>query len=168
MAKGGKKSGGGGGRGGSAGRGGKNAGKKSGKVSGRGTATSSTDSKTPKKFGQLSRKERDMMEEYGELVPQDFEEDESDRVASFRKVVKESDLDYQSAIKREREMESDGEVVEDDEYKLDRPSAFNKLVGILKKSSKRQDEWKKRKLEEEGLEDLDDDEAEAEEEGTPA
>ncbi|KAF8935328.1 rRNA-binding ribosome biosynthesis protein utp25 [Dissophora ornata] len=164
MAKGGKKSGGGGGRGGSAGRGGKNAGKKSGKVSGRGTATSSTDSKTPKKFGQLSRKERDMMEEYGELVPQDFEEDESDRVASFRKVVKESDLDYQSAIKREREMESDGEVVEDDEYKLDRPSAFNKLVGILKKSSKRQDEWKKRKLEEEGLEDLDDDEAEAEEE----
>ncbi|KAF9372573.1 rRNA-binding ribosome biosynthesis protein utp25 [Mortierella sp. AD011] len=107
----------------------------------------------------MSRKEREMMEEYGELVPQDFDEDETDRVASFRKVVKESDLDYQSALKREREMDSDGEV-EEDEYKLDRPSVFNKLVGILKKNSKRQDEWKKRKLEEEGLEDLEDDEVE--------
>lgn len=81
-------------------------------------------------------------------------------------MVKESDLDYQSAMKRDREMASDDEV-EEDEYKLDRPSKFNKLLGILKKSSKRQDEWKKRKLEEEGLEDVEDDEdAEAEEEGT--
>ncbi|KAF9161097.1 rRNA-binding ribosome biosynthesis protein utp25 [Mortierella sp. AD010] len=152
--KGGKKGGGGSGKGSS---------KKSvGKVSGRGTTTTTTaaaDSKAPKKFGQMSRKEREMMEEYGELVPQDFDEDETDRVASFRKVVKESDLDYQSALKREREMDSDGEV-EEDEYKLDRPSVFNKLVGILKKNSKRQDEWKKRKLEEEGLEDLEDDEVE--------
>lgn len=86
--------------------------------------------------------------------------------SSFRKVVKESDLDYQSALKRDREMASDDEV-EEDEYKLDRPSKFNKLLGILKKSSKRQDEWKKRKLEEEGLEDVEDDEdAEVEEEGT--
>ncbi|KAI1317319.1 rRNA-binding ribosome biosynthesis protein utp25 [Mortierella claussenii] len=160
--RGGKRAGGGSG----GGRSGKSSsGKKSsGRVSGRGSTSSTTESKSPKKFGQLSRKERDMMEEYGELVPQDFEEDESDRVASYRKVVKESDLDYQSALKREREMESDGEV-DEDEYKLDRPSAFNKLVGILKKSSKRQDEWKKRKLEEEGLEDLEDDEdVEAEEE----
>ncbi|KAF9201060.1 rRNA-binding ribosome biosynthesis protein utp25 [Haplosporangium sp. Z 27] len=158
MAKGGKggsKKGGSGG--GSSGRGSKSSKKSTGKVSGRGTAmTSSSDSKAPKKFGQLSRKERDMMEEYGELVPQDFEEDETDRVASFRKIVKESDLDYQSALKREREMDSDGEI-EEDEYKLDRPSIFNKLVGILKKNSKRQDEWKKRKLEEEGLENLEDD-----------
>lgn len=82
---------------------------------------------------------------------------------SFRKVVKESDLDYQSALKRDRDLESDGEA-EEDEYKLDRPSAFNKLFGLLKKSSKRQDEWKKRKLEEEGLEDMED-EDEVEEEG---
>ncbi|OAQ35372.1 DUF1253-domain-containing protein [Linnemannia elongata AG-77] len=169
MARGGKRGGGGGGgRGGrSNGKGGssKDSKKSSGRVSGRGTSNpSAAESKAPKKFGQLSRKERDMMEEYGELVPQDFEEDESDRVASFRKVVKESDLDYQSALKRDREMASDDEV-EEDEYKLDRPSKFNKLLGILKKSSKRQDEWKKRKLEEEGLEDIEDEEdAEVEEE----
>ncbi|KAK5810246.1 hypothetical protein F5H01DRAFT_280544 [Linnemannia elongata] len=169
MARGGKRGGGGGGgRGGrSSGKGGssKDSKKSSGRVSGRGTSNpSAAESKAPKKFGQLSRKERDMMEEYGELVPQDFEEDESDRVASFRKVVKESDLDYQSALKRDREMASDDEV-EEDEYKLDRPSKFNKLLGILRKSSKRQDEWKKRKLEEEGLEDIEDEEgAEVEEE----
>ncbi|KAG0301476.1 rRNA-binding ribosome biosynthesis protein utp25 [Dissophora globulifera] len=168
MARGGKRGGGrgGGGRGGGgAGRGGSKDKKSAGRVSGRGTSVATTkDTKAPKKFGQLSRKERDMMEEYGELVPQDFDEDESDRLASFRKVVKESDLDYQSALKRERDMESDGDEAEDDEYKLDRPSAFNKLVGILKKSSKRQDEWKKRKLEEEGLEDMDDDSDEETEE----
>ncbi|KAK3833733.1 MAG: hypothetical protein JOS17DRAFT_682637 [Linnemannia elongata] len=169
MARGGKRGGGGGGgrggRSGGKGASSKDSKKSSGRVSGRGTSKPSTaESKAPKKFGQLSRKERDMMEEYGELVPQDFEEDESDRVASFRKVVKESDLDYQSALKRDREMASDDEV-EEDEYKLDRPSKFNKLLGILKKSSKRQDEWKKRKLEEEGLEDVEDDEdAEVEEE----
>lgn len=68
-------------------------------------------------------------------------------------------------MKRDRDLESDGEA-EEDEYKLDRPSAFNKLFGLLKKSSKRQDEWKKRKLEEEGLEDMEDeDDAEVEEEG---
>ncbi|KAF9106747.1 rRNA-binding ribosome biosynthesis protein utp25 [Mortierella sp. GBA35] len=167
MARGGKRGGGGGGRSSGGGRSGKSSGsskggkdskKSAGRVSGRGTSTpSAAESKAPKKFGQLSRKERDMMEEYGELVPQDFEEDESDRVASFRKVVKESDLDYQSALKRDREMASDNEA-EEDEYKLDRPSTFNKLMGILKKSSKRQDEWKKRKLEEEGLEDMEDEE----------
>lgn len=83
---------------------------------------------------------------------------------SFRKVIKESDLDYQLQLKRDRGMESDGDN-EGDDYKLDRPSAFNKLVGILKKSSKRQDEWKKRKLEEEGLEDLEDEGPAAGEEG---
>ncbi|KAG0204610.1 rRNA-binding ribosome biosynthesis protein utp25 [Mortierella sp. GBA30] len=162
MARGGKRGGskaGGGGRSGNSKS--KDSKKSSGRVSGRGT-TIAAESKAPKKFGQLSRKERDMMEEYGELVPQDFEEDETDRVGSFRKVVKESDLDYQSALKRDREMESEGEI-EEDEYKLDRPSAFSKLVGILKKSSKRQDEWKKRKLEEEGLEDMEE-EPEVEEE----
>ena len=88
MARGGKRGGGGGGRGGKSGgrSGGKSSSKESkksaGRVSGRGTSTSlAADNKAPKKFGQLSRKERDMMEEYGELVPQDFEEDESDRVA---------------------------------------------------------------------------------------
>ncbi|KAF9437745.1 rRNA-binding ribosome biosynthesis protein utp25 [Entomortierella beljakovae] len=175
MAKGGgksnkKSSGGGGGRSGgkNSGGGGGGGGKKSsGRVSGRSTPASAPPAeKGQKKFGQMSRKERDMMEEYGELVPQDFDEDESDRIGSFRKVVKESELDYQSALKRERELESESEV-EEDEYKLDRPSAFNKLVGILKKTSKRKDEWKKRKLEEEGLEDMDDedeDELEVEEE----
>jgi U3 small nucleolar RNA-associated protein 25 len=54
---------------------------------------------------------------------------------------------------------------EEDDYKLDRPSAFSKLVGILKKSSKRQDAWKKRKLEEEGLEDMEDEETVEDEEG---
>ncbi|KAF9187162.1 rRNA-binding ribosome biosynthesis protein utp25 [Haplosporangium sp. Z 767] len=162
MAKGGGKRSGGAGAGGgsksSKGSKGGKGGKSTTRVSGRGTSVStSSDTKSPKKFGQLSRKERDMMEDYGELVPQDFEEDETDRVASFRKVVKESELDYHAALKRDREMESEDEV-EEDEYKLDRPSAFNKLVGILKKSSKRQDEWKKRKLEEEGLEDMEDDE----------
>ncbi|KAF9895493.1 hypothetical protein BX616_009572, partial [Lobosporangium transversale] len=74
MAKGNKRSNGGG-----AGRSG--GGRKAiGKVSGRGTTTSLTDKKAPKKFGQLSRKEREMMEEYGELVPKDFDEDENDRV----------------------------------------------------------------------------------------
>jgi uncharacterized membrane protein YgcG len=87
MARGGKRGGGGGGggRGGRSGgssKGGKESKKSSGRVSGRGTSNpSAAESKAPKKFGQLSRKERDMMEEYGELVPQDFEEDESDRVA---------------------------------------------------------------------------------------
>ncbi|KAF9988004.1 rRNA-binding ribosome biosynthesis protein utp25 [Modicella reniformis] len=153
MAKGGKKSG-ERGRPASSGRSGK--GSKQARVSGRGTTSTTSDKKAPKKFGQLSRKERDMMEEYGELVPQDFEEDESDRIGSFRKIVKESDLDHQLQVKREREVESDDDD-EEDEYKLDRPSAFNKLIGMLKKDSKRQDEWKKRKLEEEGLEDLEDD-----------
>ncbi|KAF9957861.1 rRNA-binding ribosome biosynthesis protein utp25 [Mortierella alpina] len=167
MARGGKRGGSskaGGGRGGKGSSSGSSGnGRDSKRVSGRGTANASAaESKAPKKFGQLNRKERDMMEEYGELVPQDFEEDETDRVGSFRKVVKESDLDYQSALKRDRELESDGEI-EEDEYKLDRPSAFNKLVGILKKSSKRQDEWKKRKLEEEGLEGMEE-EPEVEEE----
>ncbi|KAG0348971.1 rRNA-binding ribosome biosynthesis protein utp25 [Podila humilis] len=164
MARGGKRGGGRGGGKSLAGGRGKDDSKKP-KVSGRGTTTTSApDSKAPKKFGQLSRKERDMMEEYGELVPQDFDEDETDRVGSFRKVVNESDLDYQSALKRDRDLESDEEV-EEDEYKLDRPSAFNKLVGILKKTSKRQDEWKKRKLEEEGLEDMEEEEeADVEEE----
>jgi len=67
------------GGGGGGGKGRKGDSKKA-KVSGRGTTTAAADTKAPKKFGQLSRKERDMMEEYGELVPQDFEEDETDRV----------------------------------------------------------------------------------------
>lgn len=75
MAKGGKKGGSGGAA--SSGRSGK--GGKQARVSGRGTATAS-DNKAPKKFGQLSRKERDMLEEYGELVPQDFQDDENDRI----------------------------------------------------------------------------------------
>ncbi|KAG0216349.1 hypothetical protein B0O80DRAFT_434675 [Mortierella sp. GBAus27b] len=161
MAKGSRKSGRGGGS--SAGRSGK--GDKRARVSGRGTnTTAAADTKAPKKYGQLSRKEREMMEEYGELVPKDFEEDESDRIGSFRKVVKESDIDYQMQLKRERDEGSDGgDDGDGDDYKLDRPSAFNKLLGALKKSSKRKDEWKKRKLEEEGLEDMDDDEGDEDE-----
>ncbi|KAF9897635.1 rRNA-binding ribosome biosynthesis protein utp25, partial [Lobosporangium transversale] len=81
---------------------------------------------------------------------------------SFRKIVKESELDYQSALKREREAAESDDEPEEDEYKLNRPSAFNKLVGILKKNSRRQDEWKKRKLEEEGLEDMEEEEEEEE------
>ncbi|KAF9970800.1 hypothetical protein BGZ73_006419 [Actinomortierella ambigua] len=142
-------------------RAGNDSGKKS-RVSGRGTSTQDDKSKKPKKFGQLSRKEREMMEEYGELVPQEFDE-ETDKVGSFRKVVREEDLDYQSAQKREREQESESEA-EEDAYKLNRPSAFSKLMGILKKNSTRKDEWKKRRLEEEGLEDMDDEEAEEAEE----
>lgn len=85
MARGGSRGGGRGGKSRSGGGGGGGKGLKGDskkvKVSGRGTTTaSSADTKAPKKFGQLSRKERDMMEEYGELVPQDFEEDETDRV----------------------------------------------------------------------------------------
>jgi U3 small nucleolar RNA-associated protein 25 len=77
MAKGGKK--GGRGRAASSGRSGK--GDKRARVSGRGTTTAAApDNKAPKKFGQLSRKERDMLEEYGELVPQDFQDDENDRI----------------------------------------------------------------------------------------
>ncbi|KAK3812202.1 MAG: hypothetical protein J3Q66DRAFT_302014 [Benniella sp.] len=159
MAKGSKK----GGRGGAASSGRSGKGDKRARVSGRGTTTATPDNKAPKKFGQLSRKERDMLEEYGELVPQDFQDDENDRIGSFRKVVKESDLDYQLQLKRERDMEPDDSDEEDD-YKLDRPSAFSKLVGILKKSSKRQDAWKRRKLEEEGLEDMEDEETVEDEE----
>ncbi|KAG0230411.1 rRNA-binding ribosome biosynthesis protein utp25 [Actinomortierella wolfii] len=142
-------------------RAGKDSGKKA-RVSGRGTSFQDEKSKKPKKFGQLSRKEREMMEEYGELVPQDFEE-ETDKVGSFRKVVREEDLDYQSAQKREREQESESDD-EGDAYNLNRPSAFSKLMGILKKSSSRKDEWKKRRLEEEGLEDMEEDEADESEE----
>ncbi|KAG0261999.1 hypothetical protein DFQ27_002676 [Actinomortierella ambigua] len=138
---------------------GKDSGKKT-RVSGRGTSLQDDKSNKPKKFGQLSRKEREMMEEYGELVPQEFDE-ETDKVGSFRKVVREEDLDYQSAQKREREQESESDV-EEDAYNLNRPSAFSKLMGIIKKSSSRKDEWKKRRLEEEGLEDMDEDDAEEE------
>ncbi|KAF9585531.1 rRNA-binding ribosome biosynthesis protein utp25 [Lunasporangiospora selenospora] len=133
--------------------------KTAGRVSGRGTTTATAaESKKPKKFGQLSRKEREMMEEYGELVPQAFDDDDTDQFGSLRKVIKESDLDYEEQLKRDRELSEDEEDNDVDEYKLNKRSAFSKLVGALKKSSKRQDDWKKRKIEEEGLEDMDDSE----------
>jgi U3 small nucleolar RNA-associated protein 25 len=62
---------------------------------------------------------------------------------------------------------------EEDEDDWQKPSAYNRLIGILQKTSKHQDFYKRMKLEEEGLEDQengmatdeDEDDEEPEEQG---
>lgn len=75
----------------------------------------------------------------------------------MRKVVNEEDLD-EDIRKRKYEnaatFDEDEEGEDSDEWQ--KPSAYNRLLGILQKSSKHQDYYKKIRLEEEGLEDQED------------
>ncbi|KAM3582055.1 rRNA-binding ribosome biosynthesis protein utp25 [Umbelopsis sp. WA50703] len=108
------------------------------------------------KYGQLSRKEKTNLEEYGELTPRDLDEEEEDEEIEgqrLRKVVNEEDLDEDI---RKRKYESAAALDDDEEEDEDdwqKPSAYNRLIGILQKTSKHQDFYKRMKLEEEGLED---------------
>ncbi|GAB5589241.1 rRNA-binding ribosome biosynthesis protein utp25 [Umbelopsis nana] len=113
------------------------------------------------KYGQLSRKEKMNLEEYGELAPRDLDdEDEDEELAGkhLRKVVNEEDLD-EDIRKRKYEnaatFDDDDEADDSDDWQ--KPSAYNRLLGILQKTSKHQDYYKRIKLEEEGLEDQEDD-----------
>lgn len=90
-------------------------------------------------------------------------------------MVNEEDLD-EDIRKRKYEnvatFDDDDEADDSDDWQ--KPSAYNRLLGILQKTSKHQDYYKRIKLEEEGLEDQEDDmdgmddedEDQGEEEGT--
>ncbi|KAI8078645.1 uncharacterized protein BX664DRAFT_303356 [Halteromyces radiatus] len=134
-------------------------------VSGLSTSKPSTKRKeAPTKFGNLSRKDKQQLLDYGELVPTDFAEDEldeqdSEQAKRRRRVVNEEDLDREMEEQRRRD---NGELVTDDETSeegeeeedWEKPSAYSLLMGSLKKTSKNQDFYKKIQLEQEGLEDI--------------
>ncbi|KAI9287888.1 hypothetical protein BC943DRAFT_319045 [Umbelopsis sp. AD052] len=122
--------------------------------------TTSKKSRESVKYGQLSRQEKTNLEEYGELAPKDLdEEEEEDELAGrhLRKIVNEEDLDEDI---RKRKLENTATFDDDDEGDdsddWQKPTAYSKLLGILQKSSKHQDYYKRIKLEEEGLEDQED------------
>ncbi|KAI8644844.1 hypothetical protein BD408DRAFT_339777 [Parasitella parasitica] len=153
----------------------KNMGKK--RVSGThvsGLSTSKTSAKrkeAPVKYGKLSRKQKQDFEDYGELVPRDFEEDE-DESTNRRRVVSEADLDREIDEERRRaeghfddseeqdDTDSDKDREEEDDWK--KPSAYSLLMGSLKKNSKQKDFYKKIQREQEGIEDAIDSEEELE------
>ncbi|KAL1922449.1 uncharacterized protein VTP21DRAFT_9988 [Calcarisporiella thermophila] len=119
------------------------------------------------KYGRLSRKQKEMLYEYGELNPRDLDDDEdgdglSSKVEKFRRKVDESELDLErkrgvSNIEEEEEGDS-----EEDPY--EKPSAYSKLVGMLQRNSKHKEFYKRRRLEEEGMEDYEEEGEEVEEE----
>ncbi|KAI9256181.1 hypothetical protein BY458DRAFT_461414 [Sporodiniella umbellata] len=103
------------------------------------------------KYGQLSRKQKQDLEDYGELVPKDFEE-EPENSLKKRKIITEEELDREAKEekeRRERAFDSSEEESEEDDYK--KPSAYSLLIGSLKKTSKQQAFYKKIQLEEEGF-----------------
>ncbi|ORX53676.1 DUF1253-domain-containing protein [Hesseltinella vesiculosa] len=119
----------------------------------------------PVKFGSMSRKDRQQIMDYGELVPSDFNLDQEEGPATQRrKVVHEEDLDREREAndedsEDESDLESNGE-----EEEWEKPSAYSLLMGSLKKTSKNKDFYQKIEKEQEGLEDdgeeVDDDEDE--------
>jgi U3 small nucleolar RNA-associated protein 25 len=86
----------------------------------------------------------------------------------LRKVVNEEDLDEDIRKRKYENTATFDDEDDEDEVDWQKPSAYNRLIGILQKTSKHQDFYKKMKLEEEGLEDqvedIDDDDAENNEE----
>ncbi|KAI8382408.1 hypothetical protein BD560DRAFT_323096 [Blakeslea trispora] len=129
-------------------------------VSGLSTSKSSKRKEGPVKYGQLSRKQKQDLEDYGELVPKDFEDDEADTFKR-RKVVSEADLDRELEEEQKRadrqfdDSEEDSEDSEDDSEAEDwkKPSAYSLLMNSLKKNSKQKDFYKKIQREQEGIED---------------
>ncbi|RUP44070.1 hypothetical protein BC936DRAFT_149979 [Jimgerdemannia flammicorona] len=113
------------------------------------------------KYGQLSRKQKETLHEYGELVPKDFEDEEdlvhgTEGTSHRRKIVTEPELERQASLKRHAEQQAtqfDEDEDDEGEDEWQQPSAYNKLVGLLQKGSKNKDLYKKRRLEEEGMED---------------
>ncbi|KAG0749492.1 hypothetical protein G6F61_001043 [Rhizopus arrhizus] len=109
------------------------------------------------KYGQLSRKQKQDLEDYGELVPKDFEEEAEESLPKKRRVITEEDLDKeleQEKKRRERMFDSDEESESDDEEEEEdykKPSAYSLLIGSLKKTSKQKEFYKKIQLEEEGF-----------------
>ncbi|CAO3600758.1 unnamed protein product [Absidia cylindrospora] len=144
-------------------------------VSGLSSAKSAKRKEAPTKFGNLSRKDKQHLLDYGELVPTDFNDDEEEEQdgepsKQRRRVVNEVDLDREMEEQRRRdngELVSEEESSDDasDEDNWEKPSAYSLLMGSLKKTSKNQDFYKKIQLEQEGLEEVaadseeDDDEA---------
>ncbi|CEP10770.1 hypothetical protein [Parasitella parasitica] len=143
----------------------KNMGKK--RVSGThvsGLSSSKTTAKrkeAPVKYGKLSRKQKQDLEDYGELVPKDFEDDEEEGTKR-RRVVSEADLDRELDEERRRaegqfddsDENEDSDSEEDEEEDWKKPSAYSLLMGSLKKNSKQKDFYKKIQREQEGIEDM--------------
>ncbi|KAI8097867.1 uncharacterized protein B0P05DRAFT_522396 [Gilbertella persicaria] len=128
-------------------------------VSGLSTSKTSKRKDAPIKYGQLSRKQKQDLEDYGELVPKDFEDDEADTFKR-RRVVSEADLDRELEEEQRRAArqfdDSEEEQVSDDyseEEDWKKPSAYSLLMGSLKKNSKQKDFYNKIQREQEGIED---------------
>ncbi|KAI8967354.1 hypothetical protein BDF20DRAFT_829714 [Mycotypha africana] len=131
-------------------------------VSGLSTAKASSKRKeAPMKYGQLSRRQKQDFEDYGELVPRDFIDDDEENYKR-RRVVSEADLDReidearreaaaQFASDEEGEQGSDEDEDEGEDWK--KPSAYSLLMGSLKKNSKHRDFYEKIYREQEGIED---------------
>ncbi|ORE20847.1 DUF1253-domain-containing protein [Rhizopus microsporus] len=114
-------------------------------VSGLSTSKSTKKKESGLKFGQLSRKQKQDLQDYGELVPKDFEEEEEEEGKTVKELEEEKKI-------RETQFESEEEESADEEeegYK--KPSAYSLLIGSLKKTSKQKDFYKKIQLEEEGF-----------------
>ncbi|KAI8374291.1 uncharacterized protein BYT42DRAFT_398746 [Radiomyces spectabilis] len=144
-------------------------------VSGLSSAKPSKRKDATLKYGQLSRKQKQDLMDYGELVPKDFELDQNDddeegAPSKRRRVIDEADLDREleeEAERMERQFDSDEEPSEaddeEDEDDWEKPSAYSLLIGSLKKSSQQKDFYKKIEREQEGYEDMADDQEEEEE-----
>ncbi|GAA5800540.1 hypothetical protein HPULCUR_005975 [Helicostylum pulchrum] len=113
---------------------------------------------TPVKYGKLSRAQKQDFEDYGELVPQDFELNQEESTTKRRRVVSEEDLDRELNEEKKRaegqfdSSEDSGSDSEEEDWK--KPSAYSLLIGSLKKNSKQKDFYKKIKREQEGIEEV--------------
>ncbi|KAL0082532.1 hypothetical protein J3Q64DRAFT_1642620 [Phycomyces blakesleeanus] len=134
-------------------------------VSGLSSAKSNSKRKeAPTKYGNLSRKQKQDMLDYGELVPRDFADEDGDREEQEQDIVVEEDLDREMDEDRERkERQFESTDDEEDEEDWQKPSAYSMLVGSLKKTSQHQDFYKKIQREQEGVEDIVSDDEELEE-----
>ncbi|KAG0191643.1 rRNA-binding ribosome biosynthesis protein utp25 [Apophysomyces sp. BC1034] len=119
----------------------------------------------PARYGQLSRKQKQDLLDYGELMPQDFQDDEENVDGETenkrrRRVINEEDLDRELKEERERmegqfnSSSEEEEEEEDDDDDWQKPSAYSRLVGSLKKTSKNQSFYEKIRREQEGIEDI--------------
>ncbi|KAI7904789.1 uncharacterized protein BX663DRAFT_503540 [Cokeromyces recurvatus] len=128
-------------------------------VSGLASSKASKRKEAPIKYGQLSRRQKQDLEDYGELVPKDFEDDEEEGTKR-RRIVSETDLDRELEEERRRaegefsdsQEEMDEESEEDEEGEdWKKPSPYSLLMNSLKKSSKQKEFYKKIQLEQEGI-----------------
>ncbi|KAI9310561.1 hypothetical protein BX666DRAFT_2004798 [Dichotomocladium elegans] len=143
-------------------------------VSGLSTSRATTKRKAENvKFGSLSRKQRQDLKEYGTLVPVDFEDDDDndDTQAGLpskrpRRVVYEEDLDREMNEQHESEEDQEESEAESDMDDWEKPSAYSQLVGLLKKTSKHRDFYKKIEREQEGIEEEEEEEEDINEEAS--